>query len=1158
MKIQRNYQPHIGCIIAFMLALLISGCGGGGGGGGGDTTSTGSSSALSIQADAGNIIGIRVGETANLDGSASSTTLGSQLSYAWSFTHKPFGSNAVLNNATLANSSFSPDVVGTYMVQLVVSANGTTSQRSIALVEASITGNVTGDVRVHTSFASKCSNCHDGRFLDATINPGVILPKSGGHGGTTNVCEACHSTFGFDLVRYVDHSEVFGSCSSCHDGVKAIGKSLTHVETTSECDVCHNTTSFLTLVNGKYDHTGITSGCASCHNGKTAIGDSGSQIHLDNPTTDCSSCHNTSNFKDAFPDHNLILTNVELGTESCTDCHGPGLTAQDVKTGHPDMSVDCVTCHGISQFSLGGAYNHRVEATVVRCDVCHTDTNSINAIGMGSFTGHLDPVGEDCGTCHGAGGTFKNAIIDHSAPSVVAARCDSCHDAGTATKKSNNHIVTQTTPTIVDCNACHVPGNFATGTFDHSVANMVGLACSGCHNNNNSVGKGTNHIATALECDSCHAADTPATPSTFTGTLFHYNPVSENFPNTGCNTCHDGVIQKGQNVTHLDTIRDCSNCHTISNTVPLSFVGATYDHGDPGISTNCASCHDGVTAINKTNNNTKTNHLPSKNECSECHSDVSVPGGFASNVFLANVHPNYNNGCAGCHTATYLSTQPTLLKSGSVNHVPTSQDCHSCHSNANFADTTQFTHAGITGNCESCHDGNYFTSANAMGKAQDPTPPHPDTTVDCGLCHGIGNNFTDGIFDHTGIVDNCSSCHADNAPAPPTGAVTRKSSFPSHVITTQDCSVCHVPGTFKTAIFNHNQINTGCVDCHLDPNATATVKPLTGHVVTSKDCYECHNKDKFAGAKYDHTGITSNCVTCHDGVIALGKDGNHVPTGKDCSVCHQTTGMKPATFDHAGITANCVSCHDGTLATGKNNGHTSTTLDCGFCHTIPPAVIVANGPTNSWIPATFDHSGVSNNTRCDSCHGVSAKGKDAKINPAHGETAADCRVCHLNTTSFLGANWVHDSSTVGNCLACHGTGGVATPQPPSGKNGHFDTTVQCDSCHTTNNWVPASKFDHCAGKNTSNVGTCTGSDYPGNHRTTLACVKCHANNSQVATYTTPLDNANPKNTLEPFCAGCHRDDFRSEGDHIGGNNGTVFQNRNCAGSGCHKVNDGGF
>lgn len=1110
MKSLGRWHAKIGCICTFVLVLFVTGCGGGGGDDADTDTDTDTSPAvvLSLKADAGKIIGIRVGDTASLDGSASTAPASDPITYAWSFTHKPQASKtAVLTNANSVNPTFVPDVAGTYMVQLVVTSGGISSQRAIALVEASIPGDNYTGLRIHTSYTSKCSTCHDGRYLDPNTNPGLIAPKSGDHLGVSNVCEACHTTFGFNLIRFVDHEEVFGACSTCHDGNPVIGKSSFHVVTNAECSDCHkSTTSFFELgVDGTFDHTGITKGCIACHNGKTAIGDSGSQIHLNNPDVDCSLCHNTTSFAEAYPDHNVILNNVIAGSDTCSSCHGAAVTGPQKATpptaGHPDTSfTDCNTCHSITQFSLGGTFNHRVDASVVPCKTCHTEPNSINAIGKTNIPIHNTTA--DCGVCHGTKvdpttgkRSFKNATIDHSLPSVVAERCDSCHGV-TAIGLSTDHIQTQTTPTIVDCDACHTPGNFSTGTFDHSVTNIGTLVCSDCHNGTNTAGKHVTHIPTTAECDVCHF-----NTNTFTGAVFDHTGITNN-----CASCHDGNISKGKHNNHLPTTRDCADCHAGKFD---NFVGGTFDHVgiDPN---NCGSCHDGVVALGK-----HVTHIPAQKECSQCHIDTNT-GGFVNSTFKADVHSLLTNGCEGCHTAKFSATKWTsFLKSDSTNHVPTNQDCHSCHSNVDFTDITQFTHAGITGNCESCHDGNYYnnvTGPKAVGKANPVlTPPHPPTTADCGICHGVGNNFTDGIFDHTGVVDNCSSCHGDGQP----GAITKMNN--GHVPTTQDCGVCHVTGTFATAVFNHTGIVDNCASCHDGTGATATVKTPT-HLPTTQDCADCHNTTAFAGAKFDHKGIVGSCTTCHDGVTATGKDGKHVPTNKDCDVCHKTTGFIPGTFDHTGIVDNCESCHDGALAIGKNNGHVATTADCGLCHN-----------TKGFTPATFDHSNISNATRCDSCHGVNATGMDAKTNPNHLPTALDCRDCH-STATFAGGSWVHDGTTAGTCDTCHnGT-------DAEGKSGgHFSTNVQCDVCHTTNSWAPTS-FSHDPQ-----------GDYPGDHNTDPGCSGCHGN-----TVTTPF--VYPDSQYAPTCAACHANDYELKGPH---KNTTVKQNMDCSGGGkgCHKVDD---
>lgn len=1086
MNTQRRYQTLIRRIFSFALILAVTACGSGGGDTASDDITLPCGTPISnevLHADAGDIVAVRVGEAATLDGCGSSTTLTDPLTYAWAFSSKPDASNAQLLNTTSVNPSFVADVAGTYMVQLVVSAGSISSQRAIAAVEVSIDGHYTG-IRVHTSYPSQCSECHDGRFAtgDGPVDP--VLPKFGMHPATSNMCQACHTTFGFELVRYVDHLEVFGNCSSCHDGVFAIGKSQFHVTTAAECDNCHDTASFLKLgPDGRFDHSGITRGCDTCHNGITAIGKHESHFLTGN---DCSFCHTTDNFQDAYVDHSNI-------TDDCASCHN-GINATGPTAGHPVMSVDCGICHTITNFNLGGVFNHRVDPSVQPCADCHNDNNSINARGKSDAINHV-PTTEDCGVCHGVGGgNFADGVFDHTG---IVDNCETCHGDtgnGTGLAKSTNHI-----PTTADCSVCHTTGTFVTGVFDHDPSVVDLVTCTSCHNGVNSADKNVNHVPTTEDCRVCHL-----NTDTFVGAVFDHTGIINN-----CASCHDGNISPGKNRNHLPTTRDCSDCHDTSNFV--DFTGATFDHLD--VTNNCADCHDGVIALGK-----KVNHIPAQTECSQCHIDTST-GGFAASIFISNVHINLSTGCEGCHTSRFFAAMPTLVKAAT--HIPTNQDCHFCHTNSAFTPHI-FTHAGISGNCSSCHDGSANNvAAGALGKASDPTPPHPDTTADCGVCHGIGANFIDGVFDHTGRVDNCNECHADGA----AGAVTKKNV--GHVPTTEDCSICHVPGTFATAVFNHQGIVDNCASCHDGTAATATVMSVN-HLPTTEDCAVCHNTTAFAGARFDHQGIVDNCASCHDGDTATGKDGNHVPTNDDCSVCHQTTGFIPGTFDHVGIVDNCASCHDGALATGKTNNHVQTSQDCGACHN-----------TRGFTPATFDHGGVSNNTRCDSCHingSNSATGMDDKTNPSHLSTGLDCRSCHT-TATFVGGTWAHDNSSIGICDTCHnGTDATAKPS-----QGHISTNLQCDECHSTNGWAPTN-FNHDPQ-----------GDYPGDHRRNLTCAACHGN-----IVTTPF--VYPSAQYAPFCAACHKGDFRAESDHNGGKNGTVEQNKDCSGGGrgCHKVSDSGF
>lgn len=1069
-----------GYIIAFMLIVLVAGCSGGN-----EATPT-TGSIDPVNAKTGPIVAVRVGETATLDGSDSFTSFSAPLSYNWTFAHKPDTSKTVLQGASTANPNFVADIKGVYTVQLVANANGATSKRAVQIVVVTQAGEPLTGPANHVGLSSTCVSCHDGVLVDPA--------KSPDHVGTSNTCQTCHTPQGADIIHFVDHLEVFGNCSGCHNGVIAVGKSESHTPTNLECDNCHNTTSFLSLaLDGSFDHSNVGRFCSGCHNGIIAIGKHESHIITD---IECSSCHAPTSFKNAYPDH----TDPAVIANGCDSCHGAsdgqgGLIAKGQTVGHPITNVDCVVCHRITTFSLGGVFNHSlVDAVVQSCESCHNDNNSINAPGKGSAINHPATT-SDCGACHNTE-SFLGAFFDHTG---IVSNCatSGCHTGlpGEAIGKPLATAFSAHVPTNDDCSVCHTPGTFSTGIFDHA---GITNNCNSCHDNIIGVGKLPNHIPTSPDNQDC--ADCHNTASFANATFDHSSSDT-----SSCLACHDSNISKGKPSGHVVTSQNCSSCHVINNGF-TTFAG-TFVHDASTVNGNCASCHNTGIAPPK-----RANHIPAQAECSQCHGDTNI-GGFASNSFLGNVHTGITSGCDGCHISRImLPRYPGLIKNNL--HLPTTQDCDTCHTNSSFAAPTSFSHAGITSNCSLCHNGN-FAGIGARGK----TPNHPATTQDCSVCHNTAS-FAGATFDHTGRVSNCNECHADNA----TGAVTKKN--PGHIATSQDCSLCHVPGTFANAVFDHTGIVNNCASCHAGSGAIGTVKN-NGHLPTTEDCSVCHNTRSFAGAKFDHQGITNNCASCHEGATARGKTPppNHVPTNKDCSVCHLTTGFIPANFDHAGIVNNCASCHDGSFAKGKSNDHIATFQDCSVCHNTRTPL--------DFSGAVFDHTGIVNN--CASCHnGTTAIGKEAKTNPAHITTSLDCSSCHT-TATFAGAKWVHDSSTAGNCDQCHSTGGGATIKPGN----HINTTEQCDVCHSTNGWAP-SIFSHSPQGN-----------YPGNHRVDPGCNQCHGNNISSSI---PW----PFAQYAPDCAACHANDFESESDHIGGKNGTVEQNRNCATSGCHKVSDREF
>ena len=114
-------------VMAIALALLWA-CGGGGG----DSPPA----HVAPIANAGASRSLLVGGVVTLDGSASSDSNGTALTYAWTLTSKPAGSTATLNGAATAAPSFTPDVAGDYVLGLTVGDGQSVSTVSSVTVNA--------------------------------------------------------------------------------------------------------------------------------------------------------------------------------------------------------------------------------------------------------------------------------------------------------------------------------------------------------------------------------------------------------------------------------------------------------------------------------------------------------------------------------------------------------------------------------------------------------------------------------------------------------------------------------------------------------------------------------------------------------------------------------------------------------------------------------------------------------------------------------------------------------------------------------------------------------------------------------------------------------------------------------------------------------------
>jgi nitrate/TMAO reductase-like tetraheme cytochrome c subunit len=220
-----------------------------------------------------------------------------------------------------------------------------------------------------------------------------------------------------------------------------------------------------------------------------------------------------------------------------------------------------------------------------------------------------------------------------------------------------------------------------------------------------------------------------------------------------------------------------------------------------------------------------------------------------------------------------------------------------------------------------------------------------------------------------------------------------------------------------------------------------------------------------------------------------------------CTQCHSMNGWKPATFDHQAtkfvltgkhlivtcqdchtngnyllVYSSCFQCHQSNYQNSTNPNHAAGgfSIQCETCHS-----------TTAWVPATFNHATTK-----------------FPLTGTHVTTA--CQKCHVNGNYQL---------TYSSCYQCHQSNYQNSTNPNHIASGF---SIQCDLCHSTTAWSPAS-FNHATTK------------FPltGAHLTT-ACQKCHVNGNYQLAYSSCYqchqsnyqNSTNPNHTVSGFSTQC--------------------------------------
>ncbi|HKW66107.1 MAG TPA: hypothetical protein VJP04_02385 [Terriglobales bacterium] len=449
--------------------------------------------------------------------------------------------------------------------------------------------------------------------------------------------------------------------------------------------------------------------------------------------------------------------------------------------------------------------------------------------------------------------------------------------------------------------------------------------------------------------------------------------------------------------------------------------------------------------------------------------NTAAPAQYSANTNTRSPHGNLNLPCQNCHTFT--AWKP-------IRSVPEFD-----HNQTKFP--LRGMHEGVA--CRQCHTDLVFSNASTK----------------CADCHADIHRRQFGA--------SCENCHNVKGWRVSVQNIQQHfNRFPlvgAHALL--QCDSCHK----NAAVGQFQGLSTDCLSCHAaqfqqasNPNHAASGFPAT--------CQACHSMDTWFGAKFDHLRFTGFALT-----------GMHASL--DCTACHVGGRFK-------GTPVDCLGCHAKDWATTSNPNHINAGFptSCGSCHN-----------TSSWMNVNFNHamtgwplSGAHAKAPCSQCH---VNGRYTAMpttcsschmadfqkttNPNHvaGGFPTDCSICH-STVSWANATFNHALSgfpltgahATLQCQACH-TGGQFTNLSTQcvschlkdfqGTNNPNHTAAgfpqQCQVCHTTTAWTPAS-FNH----NT------TPFPLTGAH-TTVPCASCHINGQFAGT---PTD-----------CYSCHKADYQS-------------------------------
>lgn len=244
-------------------------------------------------ASAGPDQAVQTGARVQLNGSASSDANGDPLTYAWRFTQRPSGSGAALTSTTVASPTFTPDLDGDFILELVVNDGFVSSSPDNVVVRSTPAPRLPTAIWT-PSATNVCSNISgngsgsDGGGLPITgygwtlqaepaANSAAGIPRSLGTNQSFSITPNLAGTYTIELV--VSTSLGSSPANSQSVTIAGIAEGLTSF-TNASCGVgsgCHGGPSPSRFVNRPYSYEYVrdrisTLGTAVGHTGGNGFG----------------------------------------------------------------------------------------------------------------------------------------------------------------------------------------------------------------------------------------------------------------------------------------------------------------------------------------------------------------------------------------------------------------------------------------------------------------------------------------------------------------------------------------------------------------------------------------------------------------------------------------------------------------------------------------------------------------------------------------------------------------------------------------------------------------------------------------------------------------------------------------------------------------------